>query len=204
MNSALHRTDVDYVWPPALVRPPGVCLVYLDQNHWINLAKAAVGKPTGRPYRDALAELRLARQSGRAVFPLSLTHLMETSTIRRRQRLDVAMVMEELSGFATLISRAVVMQIELDAVLDALTGTGLRAYNRLPIVGQGMPYAYGRRGGFRVRSERGDVTDEIRARLGPEFDRRLAQAEEDLNRAILRGPGSDAEEAELRADGWNP
>jgi hypothetical protein len=44
----------------------------------------------------------------------------------------------------------------------------------------------------------------VRAQLGPEFDRRLAQAGEDLNRAILRGPTSDAEEAELRANGWNP
>lgn len=112
-NGALHRTDVDYVWPEALVRPSGVQLVYLDQNHWINLAQAAVGRPVGLPYRDALAELRNARRSGNAVFPLSLTHLMESSTISRRQRADVATVMEELSGFTSLIARDIVMRAEL-------------------------------------------------------------------------------------------
>ena len=42
MRTALHRTVVDYVWPDALVRPSGVRLVYLDQNHWINLAVPSV------------------------------------------------------------------------------------------------------------------------------------------------------------------
>jgi hypothetical protein len=204
MTTALHRTDVEHVWPNALLRPSGVHLVYLDQNHWINLAKAAVGTPAGGPYREALEALREARRSGRAVFPLSLTHLMETSTIPRRRRTDVANVMEELSAFTALISRALVMRLKLEAVLDALTETGPRKYNRLPIVGHNIAYAVGKRGGFRVRNDQGDVTDEVRARLGPEFDRRLAQAELDLNRATLRGPASDAEEAELRASGWNP
>jgi len=66
MSSALYRTDVDYVWPDALVRPSGVRLLYLDQNHWINLAKAAVGRPAGRPYRNALEALREARRTSGA------------------------------------------------------------------------------------------------------------------------------------------
>jgi hypothetical protein len=206
MSTALHRTDVAYVWPDTLVRPlPGVRLVYLDQNHWINLAKAAVGTPTGRPYRGALAALREARRSGRAVFPLSLTHVMESVTISRRQRVDIATIMEELSGFTTIISRGAIMRLELEAVLDAVAGRGAQRYTDVSLLAHGMAHAYGRRGGFRIINGRRDVTEEVRAEVGPEeFDRRVAQAEEDLNRAILRGPSDDAEEKQLRAQGWNP
>jgi hypothetical protein len=115
-----------------------VRLVYLDQNHWINLAKAAVGRPAGHPYRDALEVLREARRTGRAVIPLSLTHVMETSTIPRPQRGDVATVMEDLSGFTALISRAVLMRLELESTLDAMTESGPRKYNNMPIVAHGM------------------------------------------------------------------
>jgi hypothetical protein len=204
MSSALHRTDVDYVWPEGLIRPQ-IRLVYLDQNHWINLAKAAVGRSTGRPFRDALAALREARQSGSAVFPLSLTHLMETATISRRQRVDIATIMEELSGFTTIVARTVLMRLELEAVLDAAAGPGPERYADVPVVAHGMPHAYGKSGRFRISNGRRDVTEEVRAQVGPEeFDRRIAQAEEDVNRGILRGPSGDAEEKELRAQGWNP
>jgi hypothetical protein len=204
VNTALHGTNVDFVWPTALVRPSGVQLVYLDQNHWIYLAQAAAGRPHGRPYRDALTELREARRAGRAVFPLSLTHLMEMSTITRRQRGDVASVMEELSGFTSLIARDIVLRVELEAVLDANTKTR-RSIARLDIVTHGLVYAYGRTGRFRITDGQRDLTDEARARIGADkFDTRFSQAEEDLNRGILRGPADDVEEAELRAAGWNP
>lgn len=205
MSTALHRTDIDYVWPEALVRPSQGRLVYLDQNHWINLAKAAVGSPTGGRYRDALAALREARRLGRAVFPLSLTHVMETCMISRRQRVHIATIMEELSGFTTIIARDALMRLELEAMLDAVTGPGPQKYRDIRLVAHGMPHAYGKRGGFRVSNGRRDITEDVRAEIGPEeFDQRLAQAEEDLNRAILRGPCDDAEEKELRAQGWKP
>jgi hypothetical protein len=207
MSTSLHRTDVAYIWPNALARPSGVRLVYLDQNHWINLAKAALGRPAGRPYVDALFELREARRTGRAIFPLSLTHLMETSTIQRRQRIDVATVMEELSGFISLVPRDVAFRVELEAVLDQVTGTTRpdRDPGLVPIVLPGLVYAYGRHGRFRISNGRRDITEEVRMDVGPEeFDRRIAQAEEELNRGLLFGPEDDEQEAKLRADGWNP
>jgi hypothetical protein len=194
------------VWPEALVRPPEeVRLVYLDQNHWINLAKAAVGREAGRPYRDALEVLREARRSGRAIFPLSLTHLMETMTIPRKRRVDVATVMEQFSGFTTILARNAIMRLELEAVVDAVAGRRTAEYRDISLVAHGVAHAYGIRGGFRISNGRRDITEEVRAQVGPEkFDLRMAQAEEDLNRAILRGPSDDTEEMELRARGWNP
>lgn len=80
-----------------------------------------------------------------------------------------------------------------------------RSLAQLDIAAHGMAYAYGRTGRFRLSNGRRDITEEARAQIGvEEFDRRLAQAEEDLNRTILRGPADDEEEAKLRAMGWNP
>ena len=51
------------------------------------------------------------------------------------------------------------------------------------------------------------ITDEVRASFptGPdEFDRVMAQAYVDLDRAVLRGPKDTAEEAQLTSYGWKP
>jgi hypothetical protein len=68
--------------------------------------------------------------------------------------------------------------------------------------------AFGLVGGMRVRDADGnDVTERARLEspVGPEeFDRRLAKADLDLNRAVLRGPSDEEQERQLRADGWNP
>ena len=43
------------VWPPSLKRPlTGRPVVYLDLNHWISLAEAAVGHEQGESFKDAL------------------------------------------------------------------------------------------------------------------------------------------------------
>jgi hypothetical protein len=58
------------VWPTTLTAPPdGQRIVYLDLNHWINLAKAATGKADGVRFQDALQILREASRSGRFLFP---------------------------------------------------------------------------------------------------------------------------------------
>jgi hypothetical protein len=38
--------------------------VYLDQNKWVNLARAATGHPKGKRFRDALDVCRAAAASG--------------------------------------------------------------------------------------------------------------------------------------------
>jgi hypothetical protein len=192
------------------MRPaPPVQIVYLDLNHWISLAKAAVGHSDGARYVDSLETLRRARATGRFVFPLSASHYMEMSGVRNaRHRADVAAVMEELSGFASLVDRLVVMRLELEAALDALTSRLGFPYAPVPVVGQGVLQAMGKVGGLLVRNSDGeDVTDEVRGTWpqGPEhFDRWRADAERQLDRSVLRGPRDDAEAASLRADGWDP
>jgi hypothetical protein len=116
--------------------------------------------------------------------------------------------MEELSGFATLVDRVIVMRLELEAALDAMTSGRGFPFASVPVVGQGVLQAMGKVGGFVVRNaDDEDVTEEARRTWpeGPEhFDRWRADAETQLNRFALRGPQDEKEAASLRADGWDP
>jgi hypothetical protein len=209
VRAGVLRTDTEYVWPTPLVSPPeGVRLVYLDLNHWIGLAKAAVGHRDGARHREALEAVREAKRFGSCAFPLSAEHYMEMSGIADpRQRFDVAAVMEELSEFASLVSRTVIMRLEVEAALDSVACPRPEPYAAVPVLCQGVLQAFGKRGGLRFRDESGeDVTDAVRRawRGGPEqFDPWQADAERQLDRSVLRGP-TDAEARELRAVGWDP
>lgn len=209
MRAGFQRTDAAYAWPAALVLPSeDIRLVYLDLNHWIGLAKAAVGHRDGVHHADALQAIRAAKQSGSCAFPLAAEHFMEMSGIADpRQRFDVAAVMEELSEFASLVPRTVVMRLEVEAAVDALAGPRTEPYAAVPVLCKGVLQAFGMRGGLRIRDESGaDVTAAARLRWRgcPErFDEWQAEAERQLDRSVLRGP-TDAEAPELRAAGWDP
>lgn len=199
-----------YVWPGRYLLRPSYdhALTYLDLNHWIGLARAAVGHPEGARHLPALERLRRAKATGRALFPLSSTHYMEMAGIKRaRQRRDVAAVMEELSGFTTILSRAVIMELETEAVLDEMVGPREQPYKPLPLLGFGVGPSMGLVGGLRIRDESGeDKTDEVRAawKDGPEaFDRKMLEMNVHFEREMLRGPVEEQVE-QLRVDGWDP
>ncbi len=67
---------------------------FLDQKHWIELAQVPDG-PTRHPETPGVLEaLRQARASGRACFPLSYAHDIETwkqRALDRRQHLATLM-----------------------------------------------------------------------------------------------------------------
>jgi hypothetical protein len=125
-----------------------------------------------------------------------------------RQRRDITDVMEELTGFRTLASRAVLLKLEIEAALDELVQPREEPlYPSLTLVGNGVFHAMGMRGGLRVRNADGeDVTETARLEWpgGPEaFDRWQADAELLLERSLLRGP-TDEEAPDLRAHGYQP
>ena len=71
----------DLVWPSELVLPPRPpAVVYLDQNHFVNMARIVAGK-SASGYAELLQACRKSLREGRAIFPLSATHLMETAAI---------------------------------------------------------------------------------------------------------------------------
>jgi hypothetical protein len=117
--------------------------VYLDQNHWIYLAKAASGHPEGAPFEHCLELLKEAVSRGLVVVPLSATHYMELAIVMDvRQRADVANVMAEISRFRTLADHNARMACEFDAALHARRGRP--AFPRkLQEIGTGLAFQSG-------------------------------------------------------------
>lgn len=177
----------ELVW--ARVTRPPVPLVYLDLNHYIQLAKAKLAA-TGasgndkRPtivlpgYADLLDAARRAKAEGRAMFPLSSVHFMEVAhrVPSPRQRGHVADVMEELSDFAYLLGRPSLVELEISAGLDRIYGTP-DSYAPLPLLQRSALWAFGRQGGLRfVDADGNDVRAQRREELGHhEYDKHLAE-----------------------------
>jgi hypothetical protein len=130
-----------------------------------------------------------------------------TGNLRRSQRADLGDVIEEFTDFACVMPLTTVAALEFEAALAKYTPIRER-FAPVPVLGRGVLQAFGMRGGIQVRDAAGnDVTERARceARVGPEeFDRRMRQAELDLNRAVTRGPANDEEERVLRTLGWEP
>src|SRR5258707_1102026 len=96
-------------------------VVYLDQNHWIELSRAAHGRPSRSHAMTALEAFRKAQASRTACFPLSLAHYIETlkqQAPERRARL--ASFMLNLSGGVTVAPPHVVLRHEIEVALERL------------------------------------------------------------------------------------
>jgi len=208
MAEAAHSRSKEIpplVWPRTLALPQSSAnLVYLDLNHWIALAKASVGHSDGKRFATTLTACRAAHLGGRAIFVLSATHYMEMDKIKKpEQRGDVARIMEELSGYASLVNRATVMELELAAMLDRSVTEPI-VEPEILLLGRGVRHSLGRGSGLTICGPAGDVTEKVRTQMGAEqFDSLVDKAKFLLDRSVLRGPTAD-EIGELRAQGWQP
>jgi hypothetical protein len=125
-----------------LKRCAGVKIVYLDQNHWIELARAAHGRESKPGVPEVLSELKRAAARREACFPLSLGHWMETFKQRapdRRSRL--ASVMLDLSGGLAVAAPHVVMQHEAEAALSRAFPGRIPLPPPLAYLGRGFAHA---------------------------------------------------------------
>lgn len=190
------------VW--AQIARPRVPLVYLDLNHFIFMARARKGTaPAG--YAELFSAALAAVEESRVVIPLSSEHVWEMSAIKDpRQRRDVADVMEALTRYQYLIGRPDIAQLEVEAGFRAIFEEQHDVLP-FPLVDTGFGRAFGVVGGLRIEDEHGrDVTAATRQEIGPaKFNRAFRQAHYTLERGALEGP-SDAEVAELRAEGYAP
>lgn len=204
------RTDIPHLWPTTLIQPPRPpLLVYLDLNHWIELANTHAGRTDRGTSAEVLAAIMEAARSDRAVFPLSDTIYIEVGKMANRQyRRELREVMEQISGYRVISSRPDIATHEVETLLDDRVGPSRRPINMLPFLDWGVARAFGKVGGFRVRNadDGSDVTGETRVswRDGPEaFDQIMLSAELLLNRSVLDGPATDREETELEAVGYD-
>jgi hypothetical protein len=155
--------------------------VYLDQNKWLDLARAAHNRPGGQDFKDILAISRYGVERGLVSFPLSASHYMET--LRRgdaASRHRLAMVMAELSRFHAIASAPDVLPGELDRALRKRYGKPVFP-RPLQVFGVGIAHAFANPD-FKYR-----LPEEVR--VDPHTKARLEeQATLLLEHTVLAGP----------------
>lgn len=117
--------------------------IYLDQNKWIDLARADHHRPNGEQFEKTLDLALKAVAVGSVCFPLSAMHYSETLNTGndngRRSRL--ASTMMKLSRFKTLVDPFVMGEEELRSALRTRFGDGV-AVRHIPPIGEGSGYAF--------------------------------------------------------------
>jgi hypothetical protein len=98
-----------------------VLTVYLDQNKWIDLAKALYRPDAKIADRENAETLKRAVEAGRVRCPISETHIMEVYRVGdREQRLHLASVFAMFSAGWFIASRQARLSHELEAALTTL------------------------------------------------------------------------------------
>ena len=200
----------ELVW--ARVLHPSVPLVYLDLNHYINLARAAMAAAAGQTsdkvlpgYSELLVAARGAKASARAMFPLSCIHMMELSKVKDpRQRADVAAVMEELSDFNYLLGRVTLSQLEIDTGLDHFNSETIDLDQHMHLLGSSFAHGFGRVVDLTIKDAKGrDASNAVRNQIGDQaYAEMFAEMNLEKERFMLRGP-TDEKVPDLLARGWD-
>jgi hypothetical protein len=166
----------------------GVKRIYLDQNKWIDLARAVNGADGGERFEDARLILTAGVSSGDLSLPLSSAHYMETQNRREwnsRRRLGQTML--AFSKLQTIAPPDALLPPELDRAIVSLYGSALKP-RPLQVFGSGVAHA------FAEDFEPWRVPDEQRASIAdPGALER--QANDLLQRAALLGPTPGMEAA---------
>lgn len=118
-------------------------IVYLDQNKWIELARARSGTASVGRTADLYSQLVDAVVAGRVLFPLSVSHILETS--KRNDpvsRGHLAETQAELSRGYAYRSRAGRLRVEVIATLHRLFGLEPPALQRNWAVARGFLQAF--------------------------------------------------------------
>jgi hypothetical protein len=119
------------------------CL-YLDQNKWIDLARAHYGRPDGVHFQPCLDVIRAATASGKLVVPFSLWNAIEAMIPRdadRRKRLAEFMV--GLSGNRTMAPEYVVAPAEIANATRQFFGARATEFPRKSLIQVGIIHAIG-------------------------------------------------------------
>ncbi|GHF12543.1 hypothetical protein [Pseudolysinimonas yzui] len=201
-------TDLEYflptpIWPPALkqpARPPA--LVHLDTAQWIRFARVLRGDELPA-YASLLEALREAVGDGRARIAMSGSQYREIIKVKDpAKRGKLAAVVEELTDFTYITSHLDVVKLELQASLDAITGTTGHNWMPIDLIGTSALNVMGRVGGLKIQEGDEDITERLLAE-DPTWAERIADMNRQAERMLLSGP-SDEEAAEMRPEGYEP
>jgi hypothetical protein len=125
------------------------CL-YLDQNKWIDLARAHYEKPVGEQFKPCLEAVRAAITSGKLLVPFSVTNAIESMITRdegRRKRLAEFMV--DLSGNKSMLPESAIAPTEITNAVRKLFGATATEIPRRSLVQTGILHATGMEQEFR-------------------------------------------------------
>lgn len=108
---------------PHRERRAGRPVVYLDQNHWVTLARSlhSPERVSDHEVEAARELIRLAR-GGRVILPLSSGHMIETARSDRTWRQHLAPLMVALSHGWLMRDPLLVRRSELGAIFAARAG----------------------------------------------------------------------------------
>lgn len=123
-------------------KPNSPPVIYLDQNKWIDLARAYHGDPKGAPYTPVLQKIQAAVTQRAARFPLSSIHVIESLKMGdagRRSRL--AQVMAEVSEGWTIAPPDEVLKDELKAAVPK-SANGTPFFISPMVFGRGIDFAF--------------------------------------------------------------
>jgi hypothetical protein len=96
-------------------------ILCLDQNKWIDLARAHYGRADGAPFVDVLKAVRQAVSLGRLMVPILASNLAEVSEpADEGRRLRLAEFMLDLSGNCSMVNPRPLRKCELKAGLQLL------------------------------------------------------------------------------------
>jgi hypothetical protein len=120
--------------------------LYLDQNKWIDLAKAYYRKPGGELFHDALTAVQTAVDSGKLVVPFSLVNVVETAAPQDRGRRNrLAKFLVRLSRGNAVLPFTATITWEMTNALGFILRRGKPIHVRYSLIRPGIGQALGKR-----------------------------------------------------------
>ena len=164
--------------------------IWLDHAKWIDLARAAHGRPDGARYIDTLHVARFAVRRGTASFVLDATRYMELHRrVNAASRWRLAEVMYELSRLHTLAAPRVLIKSEILLAFHEVLGVPSVRPAFAQVFGVGAGFAFGE------PTFRYTVPEPLRTTLLNEDPGRVAGYEswgtELIEKKLLFGPEED-------------
>lgn len=169
-------------------------LIYLDQNKWIDIARAHYGRDDGKPFVPVLADLTKRVGQEEIIIPMSAIHYIETSRPEDKERRErLARFMVKLSKGYGILPFNSIRDIEVQqAIMRKLTIVPHRSIKEI-VVGKRLAFALG--ADIAVESTDPKIVSELTSLIGEEetlikllvdaVDRSLAREFVEEDKSIL-------------------
>lgn len=118
--------------------------IYLDQNKWIDIARAFYGREDGKDYIEIMSLLTKLSESQKIILPISLTHYIETARPENQSRRErLAKFMISLSKCNSILPFHAVREYEVkNAVLKKINKPPIFDIENA-VIGKGLAFTTG-------------------------------------------------------------